>query len=135
MGISDFEFKARGLLEEKMTKYRNSIPRKAVIELVDKICKAYNNQEKSFNPPIKVGDELYSICYDSVAGEWIIWDEPEKVNEVGTKYFFLSSEYPSAKYPDEFHSYREIGKEYFFTYEEAKKAVTELRKKREHEEE
>ena len=129
MGITDFEFKVRGLLEAKLIKYRNSIPRKAVIELLEKTIQVYNEQngrEKAFEPPIKVGDLLYPICYDHVAKKWVIDDEPERINEVGTKYFFLSGDYEDPTLPDEYHTFDEIGNEYFLTREEGEAEIKKL---------
>ena len=136
MGITDFEFKARGLLEEKMMKYRNSIPRKAVVELIEKVCQAYNNlQEEKFNPPIKVGDLLYYIYRENVKSEWVIDDDPKQVNEIGTKYFFISTGLIDHEEPDDYYTYDEIGKKFFLTREEAEAAVAKLREEQNHGEE
>lgn len=47
MGISDFEFKVRELHEGTVTRYRNSIPRKAVDELIERIIKTFIALQKS----------------------------------------------------------------------------------------
>ena len=134
MGITEFEFKVRGLLEGKMSKYKNSIPRKAVVELIEKTIQTYNtlSKEELLNLPIKVGDSLYPICWDHVADEWVIDDKPERVNEVGTKYFFLSSCYTDPEAPDEYHTYNEIGNTFFLTHEDAEAAVAKLREEQNH---
>ena len=71
MGISDFEFKVRGLLEEKIVKYRNSIPRKQVVELTEKIIQTYNALHEA--DPVKHG-EWIPIEYDGFADGYAIWE-------------------------------------------------------------
>lgn len=70
-------------------------------------------------PPVNVGDMLYPIFYDRIAGGWLVGEAPEKVTEIGTKGFFVSCDLDDPEAPDEFHPYDEIGDEWFRTYEEA----------------
>ena len=76
-----------------------------------------------FITPVKAGDMLYPIWFDEVIGAWGVDDKPERVNEVGSKGFFLAATLGDPEAPDEFHPYDEIGKEFFLTYEEAMEAV------------
>lgn len=47
MGISEFEFKVRGLHEGTVTRYKNSIPRKDVDELIERIIKTFIALQRS----------------------------------------------------------------------------------------
>ena len=73
--------------------------------------------------PCKVGDMLWPICFDTVLGAWVVDDKPERVNEVGTKGFFVSATYGDPEAIDEFHPYEEIGDVYFWSHEEAVNAA------------
>ena len=72
-----------------------------------------------FISPLKVGDMLWPICWDGVTGEWYADNQPERVNEVGTKGFFLSALIEEPEAIDEFYPYEMIGDEYFLSHEEA----------------
>ena len=72
-----------------------------------------------FISPVKVGDMLWPICWDGVTGEWYADNQPERVNEVGTKGFFLSALIDEPEAIDEFYPYEMIGDEYFLSHEEA----------------
>lgn len=72
-----------------------------------------------FISPVKVGDMLWPICWDGVTGEWYADDQSERVNEVGTKGFFLSACIDEPEAIDEFNPYEMIGDEYFLSHEEA----------------
>ena len=76
-----------------------------------------------FISPVKVGDMLWPICFDTVLGAWVVDDQPQRVNEVGTKGFFVSETYGKPEDIDEFYPYELIGDEYFHTREEAVAAV------------
>lgn len=72
-----------------------------------------------FISPVKVGDMLWPICWDGVTGEWYADDKPERINEVGTKGFFLSASINEPEDIDAFYPYEIIGDEYFLSHEEA----------------
>lgn len=74
-------------------------------------------------PPVQVGSEVWWICFDRVANEWVVDEEPERVLEVGTKGFFLSSCCECPEDPDEFHPFEEIGDECFLSHEAAMEAA------------
>lgn len=72
-----------------------------------------------FISPLKVGDMLWPIYCDEVTGEWYAYDQPERVNEVGTKGFVLSAFIDEPEAIDEFCPYEMIGDEFFLSHEEA----------------
>lgn len=78
-----------------------------------------SEEDRLFISPLKVGDMLWPICWDGVTGEWYADDQPERVNEVGTKGFFLSASIDEPEDIDEFYPYEMIGDEYFLSHEEA----------------
>ena len=78
-----------------------------------------SEEDRLFISPLKVGDMLWPICWDGVTGEWYADDRPERVNEVGTKGFFLSAHIDEPEAIDEFYPYEIIGDEYFLSNEEA----------------
>ena len=89
---------------------------------IEKVHKEMWDAEKDgrlFISPLKVGDMLWPICWDGVTGEWYADDQPERVNEVGTKGFFLSACIDEPEAIDEFYPYEMIGDEYFLSHEEA----------------
>ncbi len=79
--------------------------------------------DRLFITPVKVGDMLWAICWDRVAKEWVVDDNPERVNEVGSQGFFVSATYGKPEEIDEFYPYEMIGDEYFRTREEALEAA------------
>jgi len=88
------------------------------MERFREICRAAEDGQL-FISPVKVGDMLWPICWDGVTGEWYADDKPERVNEVGTKGFFLSASINEPESIDEFYPYEMIGDEYFLSHEEA----------------
>ena len=90
--------------------------------------KEYEDAEQDgrlFISPVKVGDMLWPICWDSVAQEWLVDDNPERVNEVGSKGFFVSADCEEPEAIDEFCPYEEIGETYFRSREEAVESADE----------
>lgn len=87
---------------------------KRIVELMEA-----EKDDRLFISPLKVGDMLWPICWDGVTGEWYADDQPERVNEVGTKGFFLSACIDEPEAIDEFYPYEMIGDEYFLSHEEA----------------
>lgn len=90
---------------------------------------AYRNAAKDgrlFMPPVKVGDMLWPVCWDQVAKVWVVDEQPERVNEVGSKGFFVACCTADPEAPDEFHPYEEIGKTYFMSREDAEAAVVKM---------
>ena len=88
--------------------------------------KEYEDAEQNgrlFISPVRVGDMLWAICWDGVLGAWVVDDKPERVNEVGSKGFFVSATCGKPEEIDEFYPYKIIGDEYFHTREEAVKAA------------
>lgn len=88
----------------------------------------YRNAEHSgrlFTTPVRVGDPLWAIWWDAVLGEWVVDDEPERVSEVGSMGFFVSSDPEEPEEIDEFHPYEDIGGLYFLSREDAVKAAAE----------
>lgn len=129
MSINEFEFKVRGLLEEKITRYRNSMPRKAVVELTEKIIQTYNALHRAgqaITSPVNVGDQLYWIYFDNVPNKWYVGDVPERVIEIGTKGFFFATSLIDPDTPDEFHPYEAIGEELFMCREDAETAIAKM---------
>lgn len=76
-----------------------------------------------FISPVKVGDMLWPICWDGVLGAWVVDNQPERINEVGSKGFFVAAGYSDPEAPDEFHPYEDIGDRYFQSREEAVAAM------------
>ena len=76
-----------------------------------------------FMSPVKLGDMLWPICWDGVLGAWVVDDHPTRVNEVGSKGFFVSETYGKPEEIDEFYPYEMIGDEFFHTREEAVEAA------------
>lgn len=122
------EYEETGL-EPEMVKYMAENTETAVLawveekyglsvgELMDLI--EAEKDGRLFISPVKVGDMLWPICWDGVTGEWYADDQPERVNEVGTKGFFLSAGIDEPEDIDEFYPYEMIGDEYFLSHEEA----------------
>lgn len=88
------------------------VPFPRIVELMEA-----EKDGRLYVPPVKVGDKVYSVTYDEVPGEYIV-GEPEEIVEVGTRGFFLAWD-SDPSYPVEFHSYEEIGKEFFLNIEDA----------------
>ena len=97
------------------------------------IVKAATTIKRTY--PVKIGDLLYYIYWESAKSEWIIDDDPKQVNEIGTKYFFISTGLIDHEEPDDYYTYDEIGKRFFLTREEAEAAVAKLREEQNHGEE
>ena len=87
---------------------------KRIVELMEA-----EKDGRLFISPLKVGDMLWSICWDGETGEWYADDQPERVNEVGSKGFFVSASIDKPEDIDEFYPYEMIGDEYFLSHEEA----------------
>ena len=88
--------------------------------------KEYEDAEQDgrlFISPLKVGGVLWPICWDGVLGAWVVDDEPVRVNEVGSKGFFVSASIDKPEDIDEFYPYEMIGDEYFLSHEEAVEAA------------
>lgn len=97
-----------------------------LIERLERDLKRYRESEEDGRLlvlPCRVGDMLWPICFDTVLGAWVVDDKPERVNEVGTKGFFVSATYGDPEAIDEFHLYEEIGDVYFWSHEEAVNAA------------
>ena len=91
--------------------------------------KEYEDAEQNgrlFMSPVKVGDMLWPVCWDQVAKVWVVDEQPERVNEVGSKGFFVACCTADPEAPDEFHPYEEIGKQYFVSREDAEAAVARI---------
>lgn len=99
-------------------------------EKIDRLkeqLRVYQEAEKDGRivvPPVKVGDKLYSVTYDTVPKQYVI-GAPEEIVEVGTRGFFFAWK-TDTKYPVEFHPYEEIGQEFFLTLEDAMQAKERL---------
>ena len=74
-------------------------------------------------PPCKVGDTVFAVLYDGIVEEWYISEET--VTEVGSKGFYLSGYCPPRDDMTTFINYKEFGKEFYLTREEAEEALAE----------
>lgn len=88
------------------------------VEKFKEILRA-SEENRLFISLVKVGDMLWPICWDGVTGEWYADNQPERVNEVGTKGFFLSACIDEPEAIDEFYPYEMIGDDFFLSHEEA----------------
>lgn len=119
-----FDYEQTGLEPEQVKEFIGRVGEivrtyeKLDMEKFKEILRA-SEEDRLFISPLKVGDMLWPICWDGVTGEWYADDQPERVNEVGTKGFFLSVSIDEPEDIDEFYPYEIIGDEYFLSHEEA----------------
>lgn len=75
-----------------------------------------------FGTPVRKGDPVYWPIWDSVPKEYQV-SNAEYITEVGSRGFFLSSQYDDPEACDEFYPYSEIGKSIFLCEEDVEKWI------------
>lgn len=73
--------------------------------------------------PVKIGDNVWFICWDKVAKTWNVDETPYTIEEVGVKGFFVSYDEEEPVEFDEYVLFDDIGDECFLSLELAKAAA------------